>query len=81
MAVRRKWRWVSRNDYEDGYVEVWMGETKPLNENGYYWQSGRDCVNVCPEEFAALFGFQIKPKTCRKVEFSARLVPTKAVKR
>lgn len=71
----RKWRWVSRDD-RSNMLDVWDSEEKPEWEDGYFCSEDDDhgFTPICCKGFRALFGIDIKPGTCVRVEFTAKVL-------
>lgn len=82
MKKRRTWRWVTRDNENDGdhdFLHIWESLAEPVDygEEGGFCPVADDCDNsvvVCAVEFKDLFGFVPRPGQCLKVEFSAKVV-------
>ncbi len=67
-----KWRWVSRDDGEDT-VCIWDGKDKPEAFDGIF-DALDSFVGVRNAGFLSLFGIDIQPGQCVKVEFTAKVL-------
>lgn len=71
---KRTWRWVTR-DYMPTLVYVWVDKEKPKKQHCAGWQiTGSEFCVICYAEFHALFGVDIEPGTCVKMNFVGKII-------
>ena len=74
-ARRRTWVWVTMDAEEvGGVIGVWCAARKPKPTDNGCWCAGWSDVEFFDEPAADLFGLSLKPGTCQKVQFSAKVV-------
>lgn len=70
--MRRTWRWVTE---DDEIISIWSGVRKPRRlPNGLWEQKNSAVWQRLAEDFRAMYGIDIPPGACVKVEFFARIV-------
>lgn len=72
----RRWRYVSRDSYSAS-LQVWSGKphSKEYIVDGVRFTSmSYTSAHVCARGFELLFGINVEPGTCVKVEFGAAKV-------
>ena len=71
----RNWRWVSRDSDSDMvYAFTEAKPPEPLEEDDAIIFDGFILCSMLHDEFLALTGIHIQPGTCRKVEFTAKVL-------
>jgi len=74
---RMTWAWVSRNEDSEynAVLVLWSGRSKPsLRACEHEGLINREAVLICSREFERVTGLAIKPGTCQKVQFTAKVI-------
>ncbi len=76
-ARRRTWVWVTVDDDSYQGIGIWDTDTEPTPNDEGGWESGGSGWSYVPKHLTGVFGLDIlsiRPGTCQKVQFSAKVV-------